>query len=99
MRVDQERAGVFHDEDEGKYCSGEGEGSLFGDPGSDLRPLVGKEQESAKIRRWLYRSYHPINSSRVTGACPVTTDLITRVNVRKTTEQIRPLFMAPRCRP
>ena len=30
-------------------------------------------------------------SSRVTGACPVTTDLIIRVNVRKTTSDAVPI--------
>ena len=33
-------------------------------------------------------------SSRVTGACPVTTDFIMRVNVRTTTTTFQPLLVA-----
>ena len=36
---------------------------------------------------WVF-SFGVFLNSRVTGACPVTTDLITRVNVRTTTTSI-----------
>ena len=55
----------FRDKNEGTHCGGEGEKGPLCDPGSEL--LLGG---SARVVREKKRK------KRVTGACPVTTELV-----------------------